>query len=211
MDPMYSWFAQPLGVKGILLILFAVVLTSAVRFWRLARCLYRHPGERVPPESILSGGADPDLLAASALSSRIGRETLAANRASFGAPVERPNVEAALGSLRMAEGKFLYLWEKCHMDVESTRRASLLTLLVTIVMVTYGAFPTYYGWFNNSNLPGSYCLLTAAKQLFGLLAFGISACGMLYGVSSFFERTLADRKACWTYFCWRLRNELSRE
>jgi len=205
------WFAQPVVVRSILLGVSGVILTSVMRCWRLARCLCRYPGESVSPERILRGEADPDLLAASALASRMGRESLAGKRATSGGPIGRPSVETALRSLGVAESRFLYLWEKCRIDVESVKSASLLTLMASIAMVTYGAFPTYAECFNNSNLPGSYCLLTAAQQLLGLLAFGISACGMLYGVSSFFERKLADRKACWTYFCSKLRNELSRE
>jgi len=85
----------------------------------------------------------------------------------------------------------------------------MFTFLLSLVMVAYGAFPTYSRFYNNSNRPGSLCLFLTVEQILLLLALGWSCCAMLYLASSFFERALAHRKAGWRYFCESLRNESS--
>jgi hypothetical protein len=191
--------------------LFAVVLISVVRFVRLARRLSRYSGERILAENIVKGEADPDLLAASALASRVPSKTIPEKRANSESSTERASVEKALYILRVAESRFLYLWERCYADMESTKRASLLTLLLSFAMVTHGAYPIfYYGCYNDGKVTGYDCLFRTAEQLIVTLGFGLSLGAMLYLGSSFIERKLADRKTCWKYFCSRLKTELSR-
>jgi hypothetical protein len=198
---------QPMGVKLFLLGLLVVTLISVMRLGRLARRLYRYSGGRILPENIVKEEVEPDLLAASALASRVSNRTALERQVDSGSSAEGVGAEKVLQVLRAAEIRFAYLWERCSADVESTKRASLLTFLVSLAMVAYGASPTYYLYFNNGNLPGSYCLFLTAQQLLALLALGWSCCAALYLTSSFFERALADRKTSWKYFCATLRNQ----
>ncbi len=105
----------------------------------------------------------------------------------------------------------MYLWEGCRAEVESTKRASVLALLLSVAMVACGASPTYHGCFNDSNLPGKYCLFLTVQQTIGLFGLGLSLCSALYWASSYFERILADRRARWEYLGSTLRDKVSRE
>lgn len=203
------WVMQPMSVRLFLLGLLGVIIISVARSGRLARRLYRYSGEPTSPENIVNGKADPDRLAASALAGRVLCRTGLDTRAISQPSMDRVGVGEVPYALRAAESKFSYLWEKCYSDMQSIKRASIFTFLLSLVMVAYGAFPTYSRFYNNSNRPGSLCLFLTAEQLFLLLALGWSSCATLYFASSFFERALAHRKASWKYFCESLRNELS--
>jgi len=198
------WVMQPTSVRLLLLGLLGVAAISVVRSARLARRLYRYSGEPTSLESIVDGRADPDLVAASALAGQALCTTVLGARAVSQPPLDRAGVEGVHCVLRAAENKFSYLWEKCYSDVQSIKSASMFSFLLSLVMVAYGAFPTYSRFYNNSNRPGSLCLFLTVEQLFLLLALGWSCCVALYLAASFFERTLADRKTCWKYLCSRM-------
>jgi len=205
------WFAQPLSVKLFLLGVFTVVIASIVRFVRLARRLSRYSGEQILPANILKGEADSDLIAESALARPVPCNIVLEKRAKSESSPDKTGAEKALNILRVAEIRFLYLWERCQAEVESTKRASLLTLLLSFAMVTHGAYPILHDACYVNNNIGYDCLFRVAQQLTVTLAFGLLLCAMLYLGSSFFERKLADRKICWQYFCSRLKNEMSRD
>jgi hypothetical protein len=206
-----TWADQPAVVQLFLLGLFALVLVSAVRFVKSARLLYWYSGVRYSPENIFKGEADPDLLAASALAGRVPNKTFLKSRASSEPSPVRGGEEQAVYVLRLAESRFLYLWEGCYADVKSARRASLLAFMLSLVMGVYAAPSIYFRCSNDSNVLGSTCLLLTVWYALVLLALGWSCCTVLYFASSFFERKLAYRRTCWKYFCSRLRNELSHE
>jgi hypothetical protein len=188
----------------VLLSQLALVLTSAVRFVESARRLYRYSGETILPENVLNGEADPDALAGHALASRALCKSVLGKSANREVAEERASAEKVLRILRLADCRFLYLWEGCYEDVESARRAGTLSCLLSVTMVAFAAFPTFRRYVFNR---GAYPLL-AVEHLLVLLAIGWSCCSALYFASSFFERKLADRKICWNYFCSRLKNEL---
>jgi hypothetical protein len=201
-----SWGAQLTLVRLALLSQAALVLISLVRFVQSGRRLYRYSGERILPEHVLRAEADPDLLAAYALARRLPCKAVD-KRANSELPRNPASTDKVLLILRAAESRFLYLWENCYADVESAKRASLLSFLLAVVMVTYAALPTFSRYVLNK---GAYPLL-AAEHLLVLFTLGCSCCTLLYLASSFFERKLVNRKICWKYFCSRLRDELSRE
>jgi len=201
------WGEEPLIVKLILLGLFAVVLTSVIRLGGLARRLYRYPGKPISREKIAKGETDPDFLATSALGGRAPLKVVSEKFANSEAATERSGPEKNIGGLRAAEATFLYLWEGYYADVESTKRASLLTVLLSLVMAAFDASPTFDRYFNNGKRTGSTCLFLTVEHILVLLALGWSCCAALYFASSFFERALAHRKTRWRYFCARIKNE----
>ncbi len=200
------------GVGGpILLLQLALVLISAVRLVASGRRLYLRWGRRIAAEDVLKGEADPALLAASGLANRLPAGALLQVRSSLESPGEGADRARALYTLDVAEGRFQYFWECCRADADSARRAGLLALLLSFVAIFYSAFPIYFLHFNNSKHGGNWSMFWTVRELLMLLGHGWSCCAMLYLASSFFERALAKRKICWTYFCARLKNELSRE
>ena len=183
-----------------------VVVIAFVRMMKLAWHLYRHSG----PPILLEGAVAvaPDLLARSALANRIRTGPVKGNRTRFEFPAAASK-DTVLPGLRLAEARFLYVWERCFAASESIKRASVVTLLLTFIMIAGGASPAYNLNFHGYNTTGLMALYQTIDQLLGLLAFGLSVCTILYLVSSFFERVLADRKARWTYFCAQLKNEFT--
>lgn len=204
------WGRQPAVVKLLLLSFLALLSTSAVRFVSLTRRLYRRAGERVLADQVAVGAVAPDLLAASALAGRVRCAAIPERGVNSGC-LPDSSVKRFLSILRAAESRFEYLWEGVDADILSTRRASLLALLLTVAIVTYGATPTYDLYFNHSNRPGSLCLFLTIEDALLKLSLGLSCCSALYFGSSFFERVLAKRKTCWTYFCSSLKDKFPRE
>jgi hypothetical protein len=115
-----------------------------------------------------------------------------------------------VSTLGIADTRFMYFWERCRADVDSARRAALLVFLLSMVEAAYSAFPIYFSHFNNSTHGGIWSTFWTVKDLLIVLGHAWSCSAALYLAASFFERALAKRKICWTYFCARLRNELPR-
>jgi hypothetical protein len=206
-----SWNEQPSAARYFLFIQLALVFISAVRFVKSARRLYRYSGQRVLPEDVLNGKVDPVLLAACALAGRLQAETVLEKLASPRPDREGASAEQAHRILQAAKNRFLYFWERCYADVGSARRSSLLVFLLSLVMVVYNAFPIFLFNFNSANLLLTSNLFATVWRLFALLTYGLSCCTVLYFASSFFERTLADRRIRWNYFCSTVKDELSHE
>ena len=205
-----SWGEQPAVVRFVLVSELALMIVSAMRFVKSARRLYRYSGERILPENVLNGEADPDLLAAAALAARRPCKAVDLRPFSPDSSVDRAVAPKALHILGIAESRFLYLWERCRSDMESARRASLLIFLLSLTVGAYAAPSVYFRCFNDSNLLGSTCLFLSLWYSLVLLAIQWSCCTALYFASSFLERALAGRRTGWTYFCSRVRNELDR-
>lgn len=201
-----SWGAQLTLVRLVLLSQLALILICVVRFIRSGRFLYRFSGDSILMDHVLRAEADPDLLAAYALARRLSCKAVD-RRANPEPSKSQARVDKVLLILNAAESRFLYLWENCYADVESAKRASLLSFLLSVIMVSYAAFPTYSRYvLNKSAQP-----LLATEHLLLLFTLGCSCCAVLYFASSVFERKLTKRKTCWTYFCSRVKGELSSE
>jgi hypothetical protein len=205
------WYGTPFGPKLLLLGLFGLACIQMVRFVILGLRLYSFTGKPVSPENVAGWVLDPDLLARAALTNRPLFSALAEKLPTTEPCTDRPAVEKALYTLRAAENRFLFLWEQCYADVASTRRAGRLTVLLSLVMIAYAAFPTYSLAYNNTNRPGFLAMLLTADELLALLALGLSLAALLYSISSFFERALAQRMARWKYFSATARNELQND
>jgi len=186
----------------------AVVLIWTLRFGRLARRLYRYSGRPMTINGFPQDISSPELLALSALAGKVPFDAVQKYHAESGATGEKASPEEILRIMRLAEGRFLYLWERCYTDIMSAKRACLFTILLSSLMVTYGAYPLYFGCFNDSRVSGYYCMFEAGKRLLESLSLGLSVCAFLYLSSNVLERTLAHRRATWKYFSARVRGEL---
>lgn len=202
------WTIQSMEVRVFILWLFAAFCISTVRLVRLALRLYKSERWPILPEDVMKGPVDPSFLAECALANRTECEGTTDRHAELESSGESESKERALYLLQTADDIFLYLWRKCHTDVESAKRASHLTLLLSFVIAAWGAAPTFQGLCNDSRLRVSECVSTTLLEQFARLAPGLLACSTLYMAASFFERTLAARRISWTYFCARVRNGL---
>ena len=207
---MIFWAREALIVKIFLLGLLVVVAIALVRLARLVRDLYRSSGEAASPYQIVNGEVDPRILATFALSTGPPGEVTRELRTKVGVSTNSDAVGAVLYSLQTAEDRFLYLCEKSYAEVRAIRRASSLTLLLSLLMVACGAIPTYFWNCNNSNLLRDLCLFNAIDQILRTLAIGLSFCALLYLAAGLLEKTLMIRKASWKYFFATARSELSR-
>jgi len=201
------WAMQPTSVRFLLICICGVVLVSTVRLLRLGMRLYQYGRKEIAPETICNGGVDADLLAKYALENpRLCTNLLERCRNNFS---DRSAGEKLPYVLRLAESRFAYLWERHHADVKASKRASLLTILLSVVMVSYGAVPIYDEFSNNGKITGLTSLILTIEQLLLLFSLGSSLCAMLYLGSSVFERTLENRRTSWNYVRARLQEELS--
>jgi hypothetical protein len=185
----------------------ALVLLSLARLAGSASRLYLGWRKPVTAQDILSGEVDPERLAASALASR-----LACNAPPHGRDFssDETAVRGLANTLETAESRFLYFWERCHANVDSAKRTALLVFLLSLIMAAYGAYPRWLMYASESKLTGTSAAFWAVRDLVTLLGHGWALSAVLYLASSFIERALAKRKINWTYFCARLKNELSR-
>ena len=92
------------------------------------------------------------------------------------------------------------MWETYHADVASIKRLARLTFLVAVLIVIYGAFPTWAEHFNNTNITGNEALITSLSLLFDRLAIGIATCVLFLAISNHFENSLMRRRSSWNYF-----------
>jgi hypothetical protein len=197
------------GIGGpILLVQLSLVLISAARLVNSARRLYQYSSGRISAEDVVKGGVDPDLLAASGLANRLPCRDLLQKRVGSEFLRDETGAVRPLYILGVAESRFLYFWKICRADVDSARRAALLTFTLSMVALAYSALPIYFLHFNNSNQGGASSTFWTVQDLLVLLGHGWSCCAVLYLASSFFERALVRREICWKYFCARVKSEL---
>jgi len=200
----------PTPVKVLLIILFLITLTSIVRSVRLAHRLYHSSCKPILLDDIFKRTVDPNVLALSALANRLPLNGIVQEAVKSEPTAASANSQDVLYVLQVSDGKFRYLWERSQADVESNRRAGVLVLLLSFVMVTFGAVPAYLFFYNNSNRTGLQSLLLAIDQLLTLLGLGLSLYTMHYFVSSRLERALATRMSTWKYFCTTLKSIVAR-
>jgi len=81
--------------------------------------------------------------------------------------------------------------EVCCIDAGMIGRLATLTLLVSVLVCTYGAYPTWADHFNNGKVTGQRALLEALAELLERFSRGILVSTVLFGASIFFTTRLA--------------------
>ena len=177
-----------------LVFLVIVCLITSVRLVRLALALIVARGRgRVSLEEVITQPIDADRLAKAALANALsgkGRSSTAAR----GAPDDVRRM------LQMADARFHYLWSVSHARVIATKGLVRLTLLVSLMVTCYGAFPAFEFEFNDTNVNGYVAWTAAIQILLARLAVGLAVCIALCGVYLFFEGSLSRRRASWRLF-----------
>lgn len=189
---------ESVEVRMIILWLLGVVGTTVWRIVRLAVRLYRRPLGLISPDGVSSTPADPEYIAKCAIAGGIRLERPNLNST----PSEdssSPQVE--LQRIGRAQIRFRYFWDAYHLEVASLRRSSVLIMLISFSIVTFGIAPAFRGFCNDSHLNMSDCLSRTMFAQSVRLAPGILAAAIVYMASSFIESTLANRQNRWNYFC----------
>ena len=132
------WDLEPVNLKLLMFILFALGLISVVRFVKLARLLYHYSGDPVSHQGVAEGKVAPKALARASLASQVVWEAVPERSSGAERSMDTVTRKKALDILRVAERRFFSLWESCYADVESAKRASLLGILLSFAMVTSG-------------------------------------------------------------------------
>jgi ABC-type molybdate transport system permease subunit len=96
-----------------------------------------------------------------------------------------------------AKMRFEYLWSTLYTSVESIKRLSVLTLLTTLFLISYGAVPTFEANFSNKQATGSFALYQTVAALLNRFAFGIMLTAIFYLLYSLFMTALMKRRATW--------------
>ncbi len=204
-------FTAPWAGLGSLTTLFPVLIyglaiSTIIRFVKIALRLYC--GSRL--ESVVdtaNAKADPDDLAAFAIGSGALCKEVLPRCMNSEAPSEEGKGERTLLVLRKAETRFLYLWETCDLDVESSRTTSLSLMLLSFPLVGVEAFWSYMWFCEFRHIVFVQCLIETARQLLLLYSSTFGLGSIFYLASGFFKRVLTRRKRCWNYFCAVLRSE----
>ena len=203
----FSWTAEPLHVRLFVVYLLLLSCVMAVLILKLVRRFFPLPGRKISLKHIREGAVDPDLLAESALANNLACDI----PLNSGAPSLVASKEATVRLMRLADFKFQYLWEGCRDDVALIRRLALLTLLLSLLIIVYGTFPTWGDEFNNASITGYVALFRTVSQLLERLALGLAASVILYAISICFERVAMHRRTLWTYFRSRCEAEIAGE
>jgi hypothetical protein len=167
---------QPWVARLLVFCQLGLFLVALLRFAKLFFRLYTHRRASISQQQIATGAADGGY----ALSHR--------------APPEPIHAPEPLGP---AETEFLYLCEKCSIDIESTKRAGWLTFLLTLIAA---AFRVSMAGKIDCDALLSFCLLQESIRVSQLLVAGLSVSTLIYLGSSFFERKISKRRADWKYF-----------
>jgi hypothetical protein len=195
-----SWGSLPEAVRLILLAQFGLVFACAIALTRSARHLFSFSGRHITIEDVRRAKVDAVAIAAAALLNRIPRQPGRPACPVVGTSGVPQSEVILVDLLREAGIRFEFVWEGCRSDVSSTRHASLVTFLLSLMMAAYGAFPIYYRYFNDSNRTGSWSMFRTAETLLPLVGIGWTCSTVLYFASCVFARVLGGRKRCWLSF-----------
>jgi hypothetical protein len=180
-----------------LIAVYGIAIVCSIRLgWFLISIGQR---KRISVRSIVDGEVGAEVLVRAALSDQILIELSNRVDATPTEALSSTREKVALRTLRAADSSFLYLFGIRQTEVAIINRLAALTFIVSFLVITYGAFSTWAGEFNNRNITGYEALLITAALLLARLALGLSTCTILYGISSIFNVMLMRRVNKWKY------------
>jgi hypothetical protein len=193
-EPTIYWALEPPHALLLYAFLVMVCVITLVRVVRLVLALFAAPWrKRLSIEDVLTQRVEPDRLSTLALAHAI------SCKGPFNVPdaFARPDVRRLL---RMANVRFNYRWRMSYARVAATKGLLRLTLLVSFATVCYGAYPSFWDAYSNTNATLLTGWFAAGKLLLARLVIGLSVCIVLTGVHMFFQGRLIRRKASWRLF-----------
>jgi len=180
-----------------LLVVYGVAIMHSVRLvWGLSSLGAR---KGVSMQAIIDGEVDVEALAKSALSNRVLIESVRGAGPNSNENLSSLREKSALHTLRAADSRFRYIIGRYQGSAALLRQLVWLTLLLSSLVVIYGAFPTLADQFNDRNVTGSVAMLATVSLCFSRLSLGLAACAVLYAVSGIFTLMLQRRLNRWQY------------
>ena len=86
------------------------------------------------------------------------------------------------------------LFAICEADIASIRRLVPLTLGISLLVVIYGAFPTWNDEYSTSRMTGYQAGTRALELLLARFSLGLFVSILLYSLASFFQAIVARRR-----------------
>ena len=199
-------YRPPLEEKLFFLYLLWMVVLSAANSVSLVHQLWWFSRDRRTLPSAL-GGKDrrADVLATTALTNRLSSDSLIGSSQ----PVDK-NDDSRSQILQEADRRFSYVWEMCAAKIRSAKRHVLLTLLLSVLVLAYGATNISRQIAIDKRV-GIGSFSGSVAELLMQVALGISVCAAIYAVFNVFENALVRRKAAWNYFCAKGKSQSSPE
>lgn len=205
-----SWGQGPEVIRLISVVQFVFFLIASIWIARSARRLYSFSRRPINPDSAWSKGIDPEVIVRFALAGRLpNRDGLKPEcDPSQRAAGDRAN---SIRALRMLDMRFQDLWRECKSDVDSATSASLVMFFLSLLVVAYGAYPTFSWYFNDTNRTAEVSLFWTMRSLLRVFSRGCLGCTLLYFLSSLLDRTLKSRRRLWSYSYRHLMSQLREE
>lgn len=192
------WATEPMHAKlfifYLLIVYFLAVVYSVRLVWALAPL-----GARLALRNVARGDVTEEILARAALANRVLIEPIGVGGLESNGTLTPSHEKPTLYTLRAVDSRFKDVVGRCQADAAVIKRLSWLTLLVSFLVVVYGAFPTLADQFNDRNVIGSAAILATVDLLLSRLALGLASCAVLYAVSSVSEVTLMRRLNTWQH------------
>lgn len=204
------WTTEPLYAR--LFILFLLVSAGVAIGWSLKlsfRLIQLSKHGRVTLTAVLSGAVQADTLAKLAITGGIFCEDSGDKGTDVG--TREADKLAVNHTLSVANVKFQYLWELSEAGVASIEQIVRLTLLLTLLVSTFGAYPTWSSAFENNNITGMAALFVAGDLLLARISLGLGVGSLIYVLSVLLRRVLSNRMAKWKFFYQQVQCELSRK
>ena len=204
----FSWSAEHVHAKVFLLYLSYALCVTVVRSLRAGIRLYSF-GDRqaVSYERLLNGAMNSDQFADAALSNRVTYQSVGVLDSS------EATRSAAFRTLRRAEIRFAYLWEKNYSSVAASRRLVSLTFLVSLLFVSVGVSGILDGRFlrPSDTTPMLSLVLESISGHLARFSVGIVFCILLHIFSRCLENAFHNRATEWNYLRARLKEDLGEE
>ena len=202
------WIFAPLSVKLFLVYVVTAVALTIVRALRLISRFFAVRARQVSWEDLRSGTVSPESFGKAALANRVRYDVAPRSPAQpqdpdSGDTNKRPNTpsdKVVLRALKKADGAFRLAAQACEIKIASIRRLLWLTVLLSVLLITFDAYTVWLSLWENSKITGLTALLEAVPILLDWLSFSLAGCAVLYATSSFLEGVLQRRQARWQYF-----------
>jgi hypothetical protein len=201
------WSDAPLFARLFLVYVGLVVTLAIIRGLRLMWRFFTVRGGRTSIKDLRANSIGPDLFAESAFVNRVRYEPTPGR--SLDKSRSPAHDQAVLQTLQIADSKFRYSARFSEIKIASIRRLFWLTVLLSMLLVTFEAFSIWRGIYDESKVTGLYAWVKTVRILFDWLSFALGGCAILFIISSFLDGTLQRRRVCWEYFYLRTSIELS--
>ncbi len=104
--------------------------------------------------------------------------------------------------------RFLYLWETCYAQIQSTKSLALLTVILSFSVAVLGCINICDGLVTEESV-GIAATAHIGRETLAYLATGLFVSAFFYAISLMFGGILACRRRDWNYLRARIREDFS--